>query len=86
MGPTMPIQRRIARGVTTPSPAFGFGGPGHEAVFVLDPSDYARQDPFILLADERLDMPAACDGGKRTPARRVRNRDVRGPGWSGRGR
>ncbi|HWV55903.1 MAG TPA: hypothetical protein VNZ57_00400, partial [Longimicrobiales bacterium] len=59
------IERRIARVVTTPPPEPGFGGPGHEAVFVLEAKDYALQDPFILLADDRLDMlPGATIGGE----------------------
>src|ERR1043166_7978826 len=42
-----------------------FAGPGHTAVFVVDPNEFASQDPFILLADDRLDMlPGAPLGGE----------------------
>ena len=51
-----PIQRTIARTVTTPPPTSGFAGPGHTAVPVVDPSRFAEQDPFILLMDDRVDM------------------------------
>ena len=54
----LPSARRLARTITTAPPAPGFGGPGHEAVFVVDAADYVNQDPFILLADDRLDLPA----------------------------
>lgn len=52
-----PIQRTIARTITTPPPAPGFAGAGHTAVPVVDPSRFAEQDPFILLMDDRVDMP-----------------------------
>lgn len=57
----MTMSTRIARGVSrvidTAPPARGFGGAGHEAVLVVEPSDFAKTDPFILLADDRLDLP-----------------------------
>jgi redox-sensitive bicupin YhaK (pirin superfamily) len=60
-----PIEREIARVITTDPPAPGFAGAGHEAVFVVEPSRFAEQDPFILLADDRLDMsPGATVGGE----------------------
>jgi redox-sensitive bicupin YhaK (pirin superfamily) len=55
--PMTPIQRTLARTVTTPPPAPGFAGAGHTAVPVVDPSRFAEQDPFILLMDDRVDMP-----------------------------
>jgi len=42
----------VARVVTPAPPAPSFGGPGHEAVFVVDADGYDH-DPFILLADGR---------------------------------
>lgn len=58
------IRRRIAQTVTTPPPAPGFGGPGHEAVFVVEPDGFVDHDPFIMLADDRMDMtPGAALGG-----------------------
>jgi redox-sensitive bicupin YhaK (pirin superfamily) len=59
------IQRRLARTITTAPPAPGFGGAGHEAVLVVGAEDFAVQDPFILLADDRLDLPpGAALGGE----------------------
>ena len=59
--------RSIARTITTAPPAPGFAGPGHTAVFVVDPNDFAIQDPFILLADDRLDMPEGATVGGEHP-------------------
>jgi quercetin 2,3-dioxygenase len=50
------LQRRIARTVTPSPPAQGFAGEGHMAVMVLSPDELASNDPFILLADDRLDL------------------------------
>ncbi|MQA90154.1 MAG: pirin family protein [Gemmatimonas sp.] len=61
------IQRRVVRTITTAPPAPGFGGPGHEAVFVVEPAAFADQDPFILLADDRMDMPAGAGLGGEHP-------------------
>jgi quercetin 2,3-dioxygenase len=55
--------RTIARVVTTPPPAPGFIGEGHTAVPVVEPGDFARTDPFILLMDDRLDLPAGARAG-----------------------
>jgi hypothetical protein len=62
-----PIQRTIARTVTTPPPAPGFAGAGHTAVPVVDPSRFAEQDPFILLMDDRVDMAAGVPIGGEHP-------------------
>jgi redox-sensitive bicupin YhaK (pirin superfamily) len=48
--------RRIARVVTVPPPTTGFIGPGHLASQVLGTADFALTDPFIMLADDRLDI------------------------------
>ena len=50
-------ERWIARVVTLPAPSPGFMGPGHTAVPVLEAHDFARQDPFIALMDDRMDFP-----------------------------
>ncbi len=42
---------------TTPPPAPGFIGAGHTAVEVLAPTALAASDPFVLLMDDRLDIP-----------------------------
>ena len=48
--------RRIARIVTPGPPAPGFIGDGHLAVMVVSPDEFPSNDPFILLADDRLDL------------------------------
>ena len=56
--------RGIGRVVTTPPPSPGFIGEGHTAVPVLDPYDFERNDPFILLMDDRIDLePGRPAGG-----------------------
>ncbi len=49
--------RRLSRVVATPPAAPGFIGEGHTAVEVLPPGEVARHDPFVLLMDDRLQMP-----------------------------
>ena len=60
-------ERRIARVVTLPAPAPGFIGPGHTAVQVLRPGEFAAQDPFIALMDDRIDLPAGTRAGGAHP-------------------
>jgi hypothetical protein len=67
MTPSTPIRRRVARTITLPPPSPGFAGPGHTAVFVVDPRDFVRQDPFIALADDRLDLPEGAPVGGEHP-------------------
>lgn len=59
--------RGIARVVTTPAPAPGFIGEGHTAVTVVDPSEFERNDPFIALMDDRLDLPEGRQAGGAHP-------------------
>ncbi|MDP9322317.1 MAG: pirin family protein [Acidobacteriota bacterium] len=56
-------QRRIARTVTVPPLAPGFVGPGHLAAQVVSPEDFALNDPFIMLADDHLDIGDRPVGG-----------------------
>ncbi len=42
---------------TTPPPAPGFIGDGHTAVEVVAPAALADSDPFVLLMDDRLEIP-----------------------------
>jgi redox-sensitive bicupin YhaK (pirin superfamily) len=37
------------------------------AVLVVDPKEFASQDPFILLADDRIELPAATTAGEAHP-------------------
>jgi redox-sensitive bicupin YhaK (pirin superfamily) len=60
-------ERRLARVVTLPPPGPGFIGTGHTAVLVVDANDFARQDPFILLADDRLALPDGSPAGGEHP-------------------
>ncbi len=62
-----PTMRTLARVVTVPPIEAGFGGPGHTMSWVLTPGDYAVNDPFILLADDRLDMPPGAAVGSEHP-------------------
>jgi redox-sensitive bicupin YhaK (pirin superfamily) len=59
----MQQQRRIARVVTVPPLAPGFVGPGHLAAQVVGPQDFALNDPFIMLADDHLDIGDRPVGG-----------------------
>ena len=57
-------ERRMSRLVTLPAPVPGFVGDGHTAVHVIDGRTFAESDPFIVFADDRLDLP----GGRRAGA------------------
>ncbi|MFL5575145.1 MAG: pirin family protein [Gemmatimonadaceae bacterium] len=57
------VRRDVARVVTSPPPAPGFMGEGHTAVPVVEPNDIQRSDPFILLMDDRLDLPPGRRAG-----------------------
>jgi len=48
--------RPLSRVVTTAPAAPGFIGEGHTAVEVVETSDLAASDPFVLLMDDRLDI------------------------------
>jgi redox-sensitive bicupin YhaK (pirin superfamily) len=59
----MSQHRRIARVLTVPAPTTGFIGPGHLASQVIPSEDFALYDPFIMLADDRLDLGERQVGG-----------------------
>ena len=61
------IDRGIDRVVTTAPPSPGFIGNGHTAVAVLDARDFARNDPFILLMDDRIDLEPGRQAGAAHP-------------------
>jgi hypothetical protein len=61
------VSRGLDRVVTTPPPAPGFIGEGHLAVLAVDPTDFGRQDPFIILADDRLELPPGNRAGEAHP-------------------
>ena len=56
-------QPRIARVITVPPLAPGFIGPGHLAAQVVSPEDFFLNDPFIMLADDNLDIGDRQAGG-----------------------
>ncbi len=59
--------RGIERVVTTAPPSPGFIGEGHTAVAVVEPNDFARSDPFILLMDDRIDLEPGRQAGGAHP-------------------
>lgn len=59
--------RGIGRVVTTAPPSPGFIGEGHTAVSVVDPNEFVRNDPFILLMDDRIDLEPRREAGGAHP-------------------
>jgi redox-sensitive bicupin YhaK (pirin superfamily) len=53
--------------VTLPPSSPGFIGNGHTAVHVIGPQDFSHNDPFILLADDRLDLARGRQAGAAHP-------------------
>src|SRR5262245_14892796 len=49
-------QRKIERITQNPFHQ-GFLGQGHEASAVIDGSNFTGSDPFLILMDDRLDLP-----------------------------
>ena len=59
--------RGIGRVVTTAPPSPGFIGEGHTAVSVVDPKEFVRNDPFIVLMDDRIDLEPGREAGGAHP-------------------
>lgn len=59
--------RGIGRVVTTAPPSPGFIGDGHTAVSVIDPKEFPRNDPFIVLMDDRIDLEPGREAGGAHP-------------------
>ena len=59
--------RGIGRVVTTAPPSPGFIGEGHTAVNVVDSKEFARDDPFIVLMDDRIDLEPGREAGGAHP-------------------
>jgi redox-sensitive bicupin YhaK (pirin superfamily) len=56
--------RGVVRAITLPEPGPGFIGDGHTAIHVIDARDFGKNDPFIMLADDRVDLaPGRRAGG-----------------------
>ena len=49
--------RALADVITLPAPSPGFIGEGHTAIHVMEGREFARTDPFIMLADDRVNLP-----------------------------
>ena len=67
MSVTTSVRRRIVRVETAPPFAPGFAGPGHTASLVVDPERFVEHDPFIVLADDRLDLARGAHVGGEHP-------------------
>lgn len=59
--------RGLTHVVTLPPPGPGFIGPGHTAVHVLAGLGFAETDPFIMLADDRVDIAPGERAGAAHP-------------------
>jgi redox-sensitive bicupin YhaK (pirin superfamily) len=59
--------RGIGRVVTTAPPVPGFIGDGHTAVTVVDAHEFERNDPFIALMDDRIDLEPGREAGGAHP-------------------
>jgi quercetin 2,3-dioxygenase len=55
--------RSLARVVALPPPGPGFIGEGHTAIHVIDSREFADNDPFIMLADDRVNLPPGQRAG-----------------------
>lgn len=51
------MKQRTIKKITQNAFHRGFLGQGHEASAVVDGSNFAESDPFIILMDDRLDLP-----------------------------
>jgi redox-sensitive bicupin YhaK (pirin superfamily) len=60
-------ERGVGRIVTTAAPSPGFIGEGHTAVAVIDAKEFARNDPFIVLMDDRVDLEPGREAGGAHP-------------------
>lgn len=56
-------RRGLAQIVTLPASGPGFIGVGHTAIHVIDPGNFTHNDPFIMLADDRIDLPPGRRAG-----------------------
>ena len=60
--PSTPV-RGLAQVITLPPARPGFIGEGHTAIHVIDVREFAHNDPFIILADDRIDLPPGRRAG-----------------------
>jgi redox-sensitive bicupin YhaK (pirin superfamily) len=57
----------VARVVTIPTFGPGFMGAGHTASPVIEPNDFVNNDPFIILMDDKMDLPPGSHAGEAHP-------------------
>lgn len=67
LSPTETVERGLARVVQLPAPSPGFIGAGHTAIHAIGAQDFPLNDPFIMLADDRLDLPPGGRAGSAHP-------------------
>jgi redox-sensitive bicupin YhaK (pirin superfamily) len=61
------VQRGLGRIVSLAAPSPGFIGAGHTAIHAIAAQDFLLNDPFIMLADDRLDLPPGGRAGAAHP-------------------
>jgi len=61
------MSRGLARVVDLAAPGPGFIGEGHQAIHAIHAREFALNDPFIMLADDRLDLPPGQRAGGAHP-------------------
>jgi quercetin 2,3-dioxygenase len=59
----MALERRIGRTVQIPPLRQGFAGPGHLMAPIIGGGEFDLTDPFIMLADDHLDLGERPIGG-----------------------
>jgi len=59
--------RGVTDVITLPAPSRGFIGAGHTAIHVMQGRQFVRTDPFIMLADDRVDLPRGQRAGEAHP-------------------
>jgi redox-sensitive bicupin YhaK (pirin superfamily) len=59
----MDAVRGLADVITLPAPGPGFIGKGHTAIHVMEDRPFGETDPFIMLADDRVDLPPGTRAG-----------------------
>ena len=52
----MTVLRRIDRVVTPPPVGPGFAGPRHTARLMVPPDDFDSDNPFFLMAEDRMEV------------------------------
>lgn len=64
---TKKMKQRTLAQITTPHAHEGFLGEGHIAAAVIDGTHFSQSDPFMLLMDDRIDLPGGPPVGGAHP-------------------